>query len=43
MPPVDTYLTESVDSLKGDERNIAILARAFRGLSFGYIKTKRTK
>ena len=40
MPPVDTYLTKSIDSLKGDERNIAILARAYKGLSYDYIKTK---
>ncbi len=32
MPPVDYYLSRPVDSLKGDERNIAVLVRAFKGL-----------
>ena len=40
MLPVDAYLTESIDSLKGDVRNIAILARVYKGLSYDYIKTK---
>jgi hypothetical protein len=38
MPPVDYYLTKSVDSLKGDERNIAVLARAFKNLPIDYVK-----
>jgi hypothetical protein len=38
MPPVEYYLSKSVDSLKGDERNIALLARAFNNLSFNYVK-----
>jgi hypothetical protein len=38
MPPVDYYLTNSVDSLKGDERNIAVLARAYNNLPFDYVK-----
>jgi hypothetical protein len=32
MPPVEHYLSNSVDSLKGDEKNIAVLARAFNNL-----------
>ena len=32
MPPVDYYLSKSVDSLKGDEKNIAILARVYNNL-----------
>ena len=38
MPPVDYYLTSPVDSLKGDEKNIALLARAFNDLPFNYVK-----
>ena len=38
MPPVDYYLSKPVDSLKGDERNIAVLARAFKNLPFEYVK-----
>jgi hypothetical protein len=32
MPPVDYYLTRNPDSLKGDERNIALLARSYNQL-----------
>ena len=38
MPPVDYYLSKSIDSLKGDERNIAVLARAYNNLPFDFIK-----
>lgn len=38
MKPVDYYLSTAVDSLAGDERNIAVLARAFNNLPFDYIK-----
>lgn len=38
MKPVDYYLTKSIDSLKGDEKNIAVLIRAFKGLPLDYIK-----
>jgi hypothetical protein len=38
MPPVDYYLSGSVDSMKGDEKNIAVLVRAYKGLPFDYIK-----
>jgi hypothetical protein len=38
MPPVDYYLSKSVDSLKDDERNIAVLARAYNNLPIDYIK-----
>ena len=40
MPPVEYYLSKSVDSLKGDERNIAVLARAYNNLSINYVKNK---
>jgi len=38
MPPVDYYLSKSMDSLKGDERNIAVLARIYNNLPLEYIK-----
>jgi hypothetical protein len=38
MPPVDYYLSHPVDSLKGDERNIALLARAYNNLPAVYVK-----
>ena len=38
MKPVDFYLSNPVDSLNGDERNIAILARTFNNLSLDYIQ-----
>jgi hypothetical protein len=38
MPPVDYYLSHPVDSLQGDERNIAVLARAFKGLPMDYVR-----
>ena len=38
MPPVDYYLSKSVDSLKGDEKNIAVLVRAYKNLPFDYVK-----
>jgi hypothetical protein len=38
MPPVDSYLSVSVDTLTGDARNITILARAFNKLPLDYVK-----
>jgi len=38
MLPVDYYLSKSIDSTKGDERNIAVLARAYNNLPFDYVK-----
>ena len=37
MPSVDYYLSKSIDSLKGDERNIAVLARAYNNLPVDYV------
>lgn len=37
-PPVDYYLGLPVDTLSGDELNIALLARAYHKLPFSYIK-----
>jgi hypothetical protein len=38
MPPVDYYLSKSIDSLQGDELNIAILARTYNNLPLDYVK-----
>jgi hypothetical protein len=38
MPPVDYYFSRPVDSLKGDEKNIAVLTRAYNNLPFNYVK-----
>lgn len=38
MPPVNYYLSVHPDTLEGDARNIALLARAYRGWSFDYVK-----
>jgi hypothetical protein len=38
MKPVDYYLSVHPDSLKGDERNIALLARTYNGLTLNYVK-----
>jgi len=40
MPPVDYYLSKPVDSLQGVERNIAVLARAYKNLSIDYVNNK---
>jgi hypothetical protein len=37
MPPVSYYLSHHVDSLKGDERNIAALARVYNNLPMSYV------
>lgn len=41
MPPVETYLSSSIDSFQGDNRNIAVLARSFKGLPLNWIKAKK--
>jgi len=38
MKPVDYYLSNPVDKLKNDERNIAVLIRAYNGLPMVYVK-----
>lgn len=38
MPPVDYYLSAYPDSLKGDARNIALLARSYNNLPFDFVK-----
>ena len=38
LPLVDTYLRASIDTLKGDALNIAVLARTYNDLPFDYIK-----
>ena len=38
MLPVDTYLSASVDTLKGGARNVGIMARVYNNLPFNYVK-----
>ncbi|MEA3477430.1 MAG: hypothetical protein U9R60_04565 [Bacteroidota bacterium] len=38
LPPIEKYLESPVDSLKGDEKNIAALARVFNGYSLNFTK-----
>lgn len=38
MPPVDYYLSKSIDSLKADERNIGALVRTYNNLPLSYVK-----
>ncbi len=38
MHPVDYYLSKPLDSYKGDELNIAVLARSYNNLPFDYVK-----
>lgn len=38
MLPVYYYLSNQVENLKGDEQNIAVLARAYSNLPFNYVK-----
>ena len=39
MLPIDHYLSEPVDSLKGDERNIGVLSRSYNNFPLDYVKT----
>ena len=38
MPPIDMYLSQPISDFIGDAKSIAILARAYKGLPFDYIK-----
>jgi Hypothetical glycosyl hydrolase 6 len=38
MPPMDYYLDKCIDSLKGDERNIGLLVRAYNNLAKDYVR-----
>ncbi len=38
LPPVDVFLSKPLDSFVGDSRNIAALARAYKGLTTTYVK-----
>jgi hypothetical protein len=40
LPPVDSFLSKPVGSFTGDPRNIASLARAYRGLPADYVKNE---
>lgn len=37
LPPIKMYLKNPVDSYQGDSKNIAVLARAFKGLPISYV------
>jgi len=42
MPkPIDYYLSHPVKELKGDEKNIAVLARAYHNLPQSYVKAQK--
>ena len=38
LPPINNYLSVPVDSLHGDEKNIAAFARIFNGFSMSYVE-----
>jgi hypothetical protein len=38
LPPVEYYLAHPIESLQGDEKNIAVLARVFHDLPLSYVK-----
>ncbi len=38
LPDIDSFLSKPVDSFTGDSRNIAALARAYKGLSSKFVK-----
>jgi hypothetical protein len=40
LPPADYYLSMPIDSLKGDDRNIATFARVYNNLPLDYTKHK---
>jgi hypothetical protein len=40
MPPIDHYLSSSINSFSGDDKNIATLARIYNDLPLDYIKKK---
>ncbi|MCF7568803.1 hypothetical protein L3X37_10570 [Sabulilitoribacter arenilitoris] len=41
LPPISKYLESPVDSLSGDDKNIAVLARIYNNLPIGYIKKNK--
>ena len=38
MPPIDLFLSQPVSDFSGDGKNIAILARTYKGLPLDYVK-----
>jgi hypothetical protein len=38
MPPIDLFLSQSIGNFTEDSKNIAVLARTYRGLTFDFIK-----
>lgn len=43
MPPVEMYLTHPITSFKGDNRNLAVIARAFKGLPNDTVVRRKAK
>jgi len=41
MPPIDHYLSSSLNSFSGDDKNIATLARVYKNLPLDYIKENK--
>lgn len=43
MPPVEMYLKHPISSFQGDNRNLAVIARAFKGLPLESVLSKKEK
>jgi hypothetical protein len=43
MPPVDMYLNHSIDAFRGDNRNLAVIARAFHSLPLDTVLNQKEK
>ncbi len=41
LPSIDKYLSLPIDSFKGDDKNIATLARVYNGFSFDFVQEKK--
>ncbi|MCK5461361.1 MAG: hypothetical protein KAI95_00045, partial [Bacteroidales bacterium] len=41
LPPIDHYLSSSINSFRGDDKNIATLARIYNDLPLDYIMEKK--
>jgi hypothetical protein len=37
LPPMDKYLSKSIDAFEGDAKNIATLVRAYKDLPLDYV------
>ena len=41
LPPIEHFLTLPIDSFRGDDRNIATLARVYNNLPMEFIRQKK--